>query len=200
MGAGLPHRCRSPEPGAPEALRQSDKVARQEVFEGSLLPRAAGRGLMPSSADPGPPTWTCRGPLCPAAPPPPRHAPHAASREGLRGWRAWPQGGRKGDRCQLVAGAWGLTLARRCARNGARGVADDGVPLHAGQVGWRATEDAQQFILRAQGWEGADGQLHLGKAMRLTLDPSVQAWGAGRHPQPERLSCVPLLGYSLTRT
>lgn len=86
-----------------------------------------------------------------------------------------PKVHRKGDKCQLVAGGWGLTLARWRAGNATWGVADDGVPLHAGSVWSRVTEDALQLIPLAQGREGADGQLHLGKATWLTLDPSAQS-------------------------
>lgn len=84
VGEGLPHRCRSPEPGAPVLLRQGDTVARQEVLEGSLSPTAAGRGQapMPTSNDSGPPGVDLPVGLAAQLRP-----GGAVSREGLSGWR-----------------------------------------------------------------------------------------------------------------
>lgn len=62
----------------------------------------------------------------------------------------------------------GLTVAGRRVRDGMWGVADDGVLLHAGRVRGRVTKEAQQFIFLAQGREGTDSQLHLGRGAAPT--------------------------------
>lgn len=89
-----------------------------------------------------------------------------------------PRTGRRHEG-QPVAGGEGLTLAGRRAGDAAWGVAGDSVPFHAGRAQRRVTEQAQQLVLLAKGWEGADGQLHLGKA----------TWGSCRDPLPSPGGC-----------
>lgn len=91
--------------------------------------------------------------------------------------RTGPQTG--GRSARPAPGQWGLTLARWRVRNVTWGAADDGVPLHVGRVWWQFTEDTQQHILLAQGWEGTDIQLHLQKgcvAPTRTPMPGLGVW------------------------
>lgn len=109
------------------------------------------------------------------------HPPPSSARTPELGHRRAhdPATQREKERGQPAAGGWGLTLAGRRAGDAAWGVAGDSVPFHAGRVWRRVTEQAQQLVVLAEGWEGTDGQLHLGKA----------TWGSCRGPLPNPGSC-----------
>lgn len=97
----------------------------------------------------------------------------------------------------LAGGSRCLTLARRRAGEAAPAwrVADHGALLQACGVRRRSSKEAQQRVVVAQGREGADSQLHLGKgraahARMLRPRPGVRATS---RPSPTRGTC-PLLG------
>lgn len=110
------------------------------------------------------PSFILAGPVCTL--PLPQHAPRNwVTGEAQRAGAVTPPHRGRRDEGQPVAGGSGLTLAGRRAGDAAWGVTDDSVPFHTGRVGRRVTKQAQQPVLLAEGWEGTDRQLHLGKAM-----------------------------------
>ena len=83
----------------------------------------------------------------------------------------------------LAGGSRCLTLAGRRARKTAPAwrVADHGALLQACGVRRRSSKEAQQRVVVAQGREGADSQLHLGKgraAHARTFPPRPGVWAA----------------------
>lgn len=152
---GFLHRCWGPGHRKQMVLNQRDQGARSE--DSGVAGTALGR-------------WGGGSTLC--TPVTCSHPPGT----GLDG-RA------RGPRCRERSE--GLTLAGRCARNATRGVAGHGVPLHAGGVWRRLSEEAQQLVLLAQGREGTDGELHLRMAGGSHQDSSARPWGSGT-PTPRR--------------